>query len=229
MALFPLLTYVADRPDDYREQLLKAVKDAMKCAVREAYDKGVEDGRKWIGNGIENPYQGREIEAELGGELFDFVRKFASPRTLPGCVKDMTSFDDIAEALDAAEIPRTKNGTHLTLIERVSDLAYKLEEEQGYNEELRAEAGTVSAEFEGDLWKANRNILDRLGFDWSMVDSDGVTADTVEIFIIDGITRLERKARPAKRPLAIANLDVVNGGSAADPTADATDAVGSVS
>ncbi len=197
MAVFPLLTYNPDRHDDDRERLLEAVKDAMKCAVREAYDKGLHDGRQWVGNGSGNPYRGREIEAELGVELFDFVRRFASPRTLPGGIKDSTSFDDIADALDAADIPRTTKGTHLTLIERVADLAYKLEEEQGYNEELRAEAGTVSAEFEGDLWKANRKILDRLGFDWSTVDSEGVTADTIEDFIIDAITALERQARPA--------------------------------
>lgn len=203
MAVFPLLTYTPDRPNDDRERMLEAVKDAMKCAVREAYDKGLHDGRQWVGNGSGNPYRGREIEAELGVELFDFVRRFSSPRTLPGCVKDMTSFDDIADALDAADIPRTTKGTHLTLIERVADLAYRLEEEQGYNEELRAEADTVSAEFEGDLWKANRKILDRLGFDWSTVDSAGVTADNVEDFITDAITSLERKARPAKKPLPV--------------------------
>lgn len=207
MALFPMLTYDPNRPDDHRARLLEAVKDAMICVVREAYDKGLNDGRQWVGNtvgsGSDNPYRGREVEAELGGELFDFVRKFSSPRSLPGCVKDMTSFDDIADALDAADIPRTTKGTHLTLIERVADLAYRLEEEQGYNEELRAEADTVSAEFEGDLWKANRKILDRLGFDWSTVDSDGVTADNVEDFIIDAITSLERKARPAKKPLPV--------------------------
>lgn len=198
MPLFPMLTYDPNRPDNYRERLLEAVKDAMICVVREAYDKGLHDGRQWVGNtiGEGNPYRGREVEAELGGELYEFVRKFASPRTLPGCVKDMTSFDDIAEALDAADIPRTTKGTHLTLIERISDLAYKLEEEQGYVEELRAEAGTVSAEFDGDLWKANRRILDRLKFDWSGVDSEGVTANEVEDFIMDAITVLERRARP---------------------------------
>jgi hypothetical protein len=209
-----MLTYDPNRPDDHRARMLELVKDAMICVVREAYDKGLNDGRQWVGNSIGadsgNPYRGREVEAELGGELFDFVRKFASPRTLPGCVKDMTTFDDIAEALDAAEIPRTTKGTHLTLIERISDLAYKLEEEQGYNEELRAEAGTVSAQFDSDLWQANCKILDRLGFDWSTVDSDGVTVDAVEDFIIDGITRLERKARPAKKPLAVS----VTGGDA---------------
>lgn len=207
MALFPMLTYNPDRPDNHREILLAYVKDAMRCVVREAYDKGLNDGRQWVGNSIgggsENPYRGREIESELGDELFEFVRKFSSPRTLPGCVKDMTSFDDIAEVLDAAEIPRTTKGTHLTLIERVSDLAGRLEEERGYVEELRAEAGVVSDEFERDLWRATKRVLDRLGFDWNTVDSDGVTADTVEDFIIDGITSLERKARPAKKPLSV--------------------------
>lgn len=207
MALFPMLTYNPDRPDNHREILLEHVKNAMRRVVREAYDKGLNDGRQWVGNsigcGIDNPYRGRETEAELGGELFEFVRKFSSPRTLPGCVKDMTTFDDIAEVLDAAEIARIKDETHLPLIDRVSDLAARLEEKRGYVEELRAEADILSDKFDTDLWRATKHILNRLGFDWNTVGSDGVTADTVEDFIIDSITSLERKARPAKKPLSV--------------------------
>ncbi|MNU53009.1 hypothetical protein D3C71_420320 [compost metagenome] len=61
----------------------------------------------------------------------------------------------------------------------------------------------LSDEFDTDLWRATKHILNRLGFDWNTVGSDGVTADTVEDFIIDGITSLERKARPAKKPLSV--------------------------
>jgi Zn-dependent carboxypeptidase len=176
--------------------MLLAVKAAMIAVVREAYDKGLNDGRKWVGNGAGNPYLGNEVSGELGEELFSFVKRFSSPRPLAGGGYDDTSFDDIADALDEADVPTTLKEKNLTLKERVNHLLYTLEEEQGYVEELRAESHKVSEEFEGSLWKANRRILDRLGFDWHGTDSDGVTADEVEDFIMDSITSLERRARP---------------------------------
>jgi hypothetical protein len=84
MTVYPLLRYEADRPDGYREEILAIIERSMKDAVREAYDKGLNDGRKWEGNGAGNPYRGREIEEELGAPLFSFVRRFASARPLEG-------------------------------------------------------------------------------------------------------------------------------------------------
>lgn len=196
MTIYPLLTYDDNRPANHRETMLEYVRSAMADVVREAYDKGLNDGRNWVGNGSGNPYNGRQIQSDLGEPLFDFVKAFASARPLPGGTPDLTTFDDIAEVLDASAIPRSIQDKPLSLLERVGALAAALEEEQGYVEELRSEGEQVAAEFEGDLWKANRRILDRLGFDWSGVDSSGVTSEEVEDFIIDAITHLERKARP---------------------------------
>ncbi|NTF17912.1 hypothetical protein G6L37_05815 [Agrobacterium rubi] len=196
MTVYPMLTYNPDRPENDRELMLGYVRQAMASAVREAYDKGLNDGRKWIGNRAGNPYHGREVTEELGTPLFEFVKRFASARMLKGGIEDLTTFDDISEAMDAAEVPDEKNEKRLTLLERVEELAYMLEEEQGHVEELRCEGKAIAAEFEGDLWKSTRRILDRLKFDWSGVDSEGVTATDAEDFIVDAITHLERKARP---------------------------------
>lgn len=49
----------------------------------------------------------------------------------------------------------------------------------------------VSAEFEGDCWKALRNLLDRTGFDWSEYSEDGVTASEAQEWIEEELDRLE--------------------------------------
>lgn len=214
MTVFPMLTYDDTRPANHRETMLGYVRSAMRRAVREAYDMGLNDGRKWIGNGADNPYNGQGIETELGDPLFDFVKEFASARSMPGRGDDLTTFDDISEALDAAEIPRDKKDVPLTVLERVEHLAYALEEEMGYTEELRSAAETVSNEFEGDLWKANRRILERLKFDWSGIGSEGVTAEQVEDFIMDAVTHLERQARPAAAGRRFKQTDDVEGATA---------------
>lgn len=130
---------------------------------------------------------------------------------------DLVSVEEIESALDEAEVPTIDTASkELSLVERVRLLAEELadvraqlpeegemsyEEALGLIEELRSEAGVVSEEFERDLWRASRRILDRLGFNWKDVDYSGVTADDVEDFVMDAITALERKARRPKKPL----------------------------
>jgi hypothetical protein len=173
----------------------------MRDCVREAYDKGLNDGRQWDGD--KKPYNGQEFSEEVGASLYNFVRRLASAPNMPNSSPDLTTFEEIAEQLDVAEIPSAEKEKPITLLQRVELLTEMLEEERGRTEELEAEGHRISTEFEGDLWRANRRILNRLGFDWSQVDMEGVTADTAEDFIMDALTNLERKARPAKKPLPV--------------------------
>ena len=55
---------------------------------------------------------------------------------------------------------------------------------------LRAQE-QVSAEFEGDCWKAMRNLLERTGFDWSEYSEDGVSASEAQRWIVEELDRLE--------------------------------------
>ncbi len=59
-------------------------------------------------------------------------------------------------------------------------------------EELEAEAETVSAEFEGDCWKALRSLLSECNFDWRDVEPDGVTADDAREHISTTLDELEK-------------------------------------
>lgn len=83
---------------------------------------------------------------------------------------------------------------------RIYKLECELEEAQGHIEELEAEAGVVSADFEKDCWRSLRRILDRCQFDWRHVDSDGVTADEAEEFIREAIDDLEARLTRALNP-----------------------------
>jgi hypothetical protein len=123
---------------------------------------------------------------------------------------DRTTIADIVNVLDELEVPTEKKDwlagnalKRMTVAGRVHHLGDLLDEERGANDELRAEANVVSQDFEKDLWRSTRRVLDKLKFDWSQVDSDGVTAEAIEDFIIDSITALERKARPKQKPLPI--------------------------
>jgi hypothetical protein len=123
---------------------------------------------------------------------------------------DRTTIADVVAVLDELEVPAEKKDwlgdktfKRMTVAGRVHLLGDLLEEEKGANEELRSEADVVSQDFEKDLWRSTRRILDKLKFDWSQVGSDGVTAEAIEDFIIDSITALERKARPKQKPLPI--------------------------
>ena len=62
--------------------------------------------------------------------------------------------------------------------------------EEAESEITRAQE-QVSAEFEGDCWKAMRNLLDRTGFDWSEYSEDGVTASDAQEWIVEELDRLE--------------------------------------
>lgn len=59
-------------------------------------------------------------------------------------------------------------------------------------EELEGEAETVSAEFEGDCWKALRSLLSECNFDWRDVEPDGVTADDAREHISTTLDELEK-------------------------------------
>ena len=62
--------------------------------------------------------------------------------------------------------------------------------EEAESEITRAQE-QVSAEFEGDCWKAMRNLLDRTCFDWPEYGDDGVTADDAHQWIVEELDRLE--------------------------------------
>lgn len=62
--------------------------------------------------------------------------------------------------------------------------------EEAESEITRAQE-QVSAEFEGDCWKAIHNLLERTGFDWSEYSEDGVTASEAQRWIVEELDRLE--------------------------------------
>ena len=62
--------------------------------------------------------------------------------------------------------------------------------EEAESEITRAQE-QVSAEFEGDCWKAMRNLLERTGFDWSEYSEDGVSASEAQRWIVEELDRLE--------------------------------------
>lgn len=80
---------------------------------------------------------------------------------------------------------------------RIFELECDLEEAQGQIEEMQAEMDVVSDEFEKDCWRSLRRLLDRCGFDWRDVGSDGVTADDAEEYIREQIKHLESLAASA--------------------------------
>lgn len=56
----------------------------------------------------------------------------------------------------------------------------RADEAEARVEELELDAGRVSAEFEGDLWKAIRSVVERNpGFNWRDYEPDGMMADDV--------------------------------------------------
>src|SRR5215203_76631 len=74
---------------------------------------------------------------------------------------------------------------------RIYQLEMELEEAQGTIEELDAEAGVVSDQFEKDCWKELRGLLDYCKFDWRWVGGDGVTAMDAAEHILRHIKDLE--------------------------------------
>lgn len=62
--------------------------------------------------------------------------------------------------------------------------------EEAESEITRAQE-QVSAEFEGDCWKAIHNLLERTGFDWSEYSEDGVSASEAQRWIVEELDRLE--------------------------------------
>lgn len=62
--------------------------------------------------------------------------------------------------------------------------------EEAESEITRAQE-QVSAEFEGDCWKAMRNLLERTDFDWSEYSEDGVSASEAQRWIVEELDRLE--------------------------------------
>ena len=62
--------------------------------------------------------------------------------------------------------------------------------EEAESEITRAQE-QVSAEFEGDCWKAMRNLLESTGFDWSEYSEDGVSASEAQRWIVEELDRLE--------------------------------------
>ena len=62
--------------------------------------------------------------------------------------------------------------------------------EEAESEITRAQE-QVSAEFEGDCWKAMRSLLDRTGFDWPEYSDDGVNASDAHQWIVEELDRLE--------------------------------------
>lgn len=122
------------------------------------------------------------------------------PRMADGS-DDLTTVAEISHVLDELEVPTVHKDLQMTVAGRVHHLGDLLQEERERAEELEGEAENVSADFERDLWRSTRRILDRLGFDWKQVGSEGVTAHDAEDFIMDAITRLQRAARPKQEPL----------------------------
>jgi hypothetical protein len=160
-----------------------------------------------------------EVVAELGvfstfqpviDPVRNLVASMLSVSDFEDGTPDRTTIADVVAVLDELEVPAEKKDwfgdktfKRMTVAGRVHHLGDLLEEEQGANEELRGEAHVVSQDFEKDLFKSVRRILDRLQFDWSQIDADGVTAEAIEDFIVDAITDLERKARRKQKPLPI--------------------------
>ena len=75
--------------------------------------------------------------------------------------------------------------------------------EEAESEITRAQE-QVSDEFEGDCWKAMRNLLDRTGFDWSDYSEDGVTASDAQRWIVEELDRLEAERDAAWQAGAVA-------------------------
>lgn len=144
-----------------------------------------------------------QIFADVVSPIEGIVANALSVPPLEDGIPDRTTLADVASVLDELEVPSEKDGLRMTLAGRVHHLGDLLEEERGLVEELQADAESVSLDFEKDLWKAMRRILDRLKFDWSGVGSEGVTADEAEDFVMDALTALERAARPKQKPLSL--------------------------
>lgn len=66
---------------------------------------------------------------------------------------------------------------------RIFELECELEEAQGQVEEMQAEMGVISNDFEKDCWRSLRRLIDLCGYDWRGVESDGVTALEAEEFV----------------------------------------------
>lgn len=76
---------------------------------------------------------------------------------------------------------------------RIADLQSGLEEAQGQIEEMQAEMGVVSDEFEKDCWRSMRHLLDLCGFNWRDVGLDGVTALEAEEFVETSLRDFARR------------------------------------
>lgn len=153
-----------------------------------------------------------ESITSIADTLTKLVLAFGCSSDLPDGLEDHSTIQAVTKELDLGDVPLAdKTGRPYGITERVALLVSDHEEALGHIEELQGECDRVSLDFERDLWKANRRIIDRLGFDWKSVGSEGVTADEVEFFIMDAITALERKAIPRKKPLPVAVVGLGTG------------------
>lgn len=110
--------------------------------------------------------------------------------------------DEMTEAADLIDRLAAPEGVGLTRYAKVSDAMVEQRDGQWVRhedaaaavvaekaradaaeervEELETDAGRVSAEFEGDLWKAIRHVVEsNPGFSWRDYEPEGMTADDV--------------------------------------------------
>lgn len=102
---------------------------------------------------------------------------------------------DYLDHRDAAERQRKEASAIRALAAENTRLRAERDEQRERAEEAESEITRaqeqVSAEFEGDCWKAMRNLLESTGFDWSEYSEDGVSASEAQRWIVEELDRLE--------------------------------------
>lgn len=204
------------------ETLIETLSDQLCVAVRKELDDEIS---RMDEADLSRPFG--EVMRELGPFMFlrvvDPIRPIVEGAlavpTFEDGTPDRTKVSDVQSVLDELEVPTHKKDwmgdgsmKRMTVAGRVHHLGDMLNEALESNEDLRLEAGVVSQDYEADLFRSVKRILARLGFDWSKVGSDGVTATEIEDFIDDAITALERKARPQQKALPLSTTGTLPGG-----------------
>lgn len=160
---------------------------------------------------------GRYHEAEAMPEHgVTAIHQDDAPEYSKGCWHDLRHTHEVGK-LNARIAELEANARENA--ERREDLELEIEELQSHGE-------AVSAEFEGDCWKAMRTLLTECNFDWGDVDIDGVTAERAREHISTELDELycdrERQAariealEEALRPFADA-IDLLTSREVYDP------------
>lgn len=118
---------------------------------------------------------------------------------------DLSALREAAEAYLRDFTEDTRDAFHAALGGLVSDRAQtvlalldELDEREERIDDLVSNGEAVSAEFEGDCWKAMRSLLEHCKFDWLMVDTDGLQADAAKEYLLECLDQLERDEASAR-------------------------------